>query len=152
MPPRHRWIQLLSSAHRRLQWRLSLEQAQQSAPDIAAPTAAQAAVLLLLAQSDGASMGQLAQAMDLVPSAVSGLVQRMQQHGWVNQSRCTTDNRTQRVWLLDAGRLQLPAIQRALKHLNTELTNGFSSQELATVARWLRHVQQLPAPLPLTFD
>ena len=97
----------------------------------------------------GTTMGQLAEALDLAPSAVSGLVQRMEALHWVQRRPCPRDARTQRVWLLDPGRTQLPALKQALKRVNARLHDGFSDEELHTVARWLRHVQHLddhPSP------
>lgn len=62
---------------------------------------------------------------------------------WVQRRPCPRDARTQRVWLLDPGRTQLPALKQALKRVNARLHDGFSDEELHTVARWLRHVQHL---------
>ena len=100
-------------------------------------------MLFALAKVDGSTMGQLAKALDLAPSAVSGLVQRMEALQWVQRRPCPNDARTQRVWLLDAGRIQIPALKQALKRVNDRLSESFSDEELHTVARWLRHVQHL---------
>ncbi|MGE0112882.1 MarR family winged helix-turn-helix transcriptional regulator [Aquabacterium sp.] len=145
MADRPRLIFLLNSAQRRLQqWMTS----QQAWPTDAngggsAPTSAQSGVLFALAKADGTTMGQLAEALDLAPSAVSGLIQRMEALHWVQRRPCPRDARTQRVWLLDPGRTQLPALKQALKRVNARLHDGFSDEELHTVARWLRHVQHL---------
>ena len=74
---------------------------------------------------------------------VSGLVQRMEALHWVQRRPFPNDARTQRVWLLDAGRIQIPALKQALKRVNDRLSESFSDEELHTVARWLRHVQHL---------
>jgi len=149
---RPRLILLLNSAQRRLQQWLGAEQARLAgvpgapgAAEDAVPSAAQAGVLFVLDGQDGATMGELAQALDLAPSAVSGLVQRMEAPDWVQRRPCPDDARTQRVWLLPAGRAQLPRMRQALARLNAALAEGFSEAELQTVARWLRHVQQLEA-------
>lgn len=146
MPRPPRLIQLLQSAQRRLLLRIAQEQRLASnTSDTSHPaiSPAQAGLLFLLAKDDGATMGKLAHGLDLVPSAVSGLVQRMEAQGWVQRRTCTQDARTQRVWLQTAGQAQIPRIQSALARINADLTTGFSTDELATVARWLRHVQQL---------
>ena len=85
----------------------------------------------------------LAQTLDLAPSAVSGLVQRMEALAWVQRHPDPDDARTQRVWLQPEGQAQLPALKRAMQGINARLTAGFTDAELATVARWLQHVQQL---------
>lgn len=139
-----RLIQLLQSAQRHLQLRIAHEQSASTHAAGTAVSPAQAGLLFVLAKNDGATMGSLAQALDLVPSAVSGLVQRMEAQNWVQRQACAQDARTQHVWLQPAGSAQLPGIHAALARINADLTAGFSAEELATVARWLRHIQQLP--------
>ncbi|MDX9843371.1 MAG: MarR family transcriptional regulator [Aquabacterium sp.] len=145
MADRPRLIFLLNSAQRRLQQWMTAQQAwaTHASGDSNAPTPAQSGALFALAKADGATMGQLAELLDLAPSAVSGLIQRMEALHWVQRRPCPDDARTQRVWLRDAGRTQLPPLRQALKRINTRLYEGFSDEELHTVARWLRHVQHL---------
>ena len=109
-------------------------------------TAAQSGVLFFLGERDGALIGEAADALDLAPSAVSGLVQRMEALEWVARHADEHDGRTLRVWLNQAGRSHLPALKQATTRINARLTSGFTEAELATVARWLTHVQQLDAP------
>lgn len=140
-PPR--LIFMLNSAQRRLQQWISLQHAASAQTNAPAPTPAQSGVLFVLAKTDGATMGQLASALDLAPSAVSGLIQRMEALSWVARRACPDDARTQRVWLKDAGAEQLPLLRYAMQHINQSVCAGFSDAELQTVARWLTHVQQL---------
>lgn len=140
---RPRLIFLLNSAQRRLLHWMGSHQALATQDGAPAPSAVQGGVLFVLARQDGATMGQLASALDLAPSAVSGLVQRMESLGWVARHPCPQDARTQRVWLSEAGRAQLPALRAAVDRINAQLTAGFTEAELQTVARWLTHVQQL---------
>ena len=143
-PPR--LIFLLNSAQRRLQQFIAAEQACAVRAGVAAPTPAQSGVLFVLAREDGASMGRLAKALDLAPSAVSGLVQRMEALGWVERRASEADARTQLVWLQPAGAEQLPALRKALGRINERLTGAFTRAELQTVAHWLEHVQTLGDP------
>ena len=145
-PPR--LIFLVNSAARRLQQCIAARQLAAASETGAAPSAAQGGVLFVLDKSDGATMGELARTLDLAPSAISGLVQRMETLAWVARRPCADDARTQRVWLLPAGRRALPALHEALARLNRQLKAGFSEAELQTVARWLRHVQQLDETPP----
>jgi len=138
-----RLIFLLSSAQRRLQQFIATEQDRAARTGLAAPTPAQSGVLFLLAREDGATMGRLAKTLDLAPSAVSGLVQRMELSGWVQRRACDVDARTQRVWLQPTGAAQLPALRKALGRINERLAGEFTPAELHTVARWLEHVQTL---------
>ena len=140
-PPR--LIFLLNSAQRRLQQFVAAEQDRAARAGQAVPSPAQSGVLFVLAKEDGATMGRLAQALDLAPSAVSGLVQRMEALDWVARRVDELDARTQRVWLLPAGSAQLPALRKALGRINERLNAGFTADELQTVGRWLEHVQTL---------
>lgn len=140
-PPR--LIFLLSSAQRRLQQFIAAEQDRAAREGLAAPSPAQSGVLFVLAREDGATMGRLAQALDLAPSAMSGLVQRMEALAWVERRADPADARTQRVWLLPAGQEQLPALRKALGRINERLVGDFTPAELQTVGRWLEHVQTL---------
>lgn len=146
MANRHRFIFLLNSAQRHLQQWVAQKQADAAARGDTIPTPAQAGVLFALAQADGQTMGQLAQALDLAPSAVSGLIQRMEALDWVARHADEHDGRALRVWLSPAGRSHLPALRQTTQRINAQLCAGFTEAELDTVARWLAHVQRLDAP------
>jgi DNA-binding MarR family transcriptional regulator len=135
-----RLIFLLNSAQRHLlQWMAAQQTSQVATP----PTPSQSGLLFVLDKADGASMGQLAQALDMEAPGISGLVQRTEALGWVTRQPCTQDGRTQRVWLTPHGRQQLPPLMQALAHINARLTAGFTDDELHTVAKWLEHVRHL---------
>lgn len=142
-PQAPRLIFLLNSAQRRLQQWIANQQVQVAQAGTLTPTPAQGGALFVLAKDDGATMGLLAQRLDLAPSAVSGLIQRMEALGWVTRRADPDDGRTQRVWLRPEGQAMLPLLKLAMNRINTRLAAGFSDEELATVARWLAHVQHL---------
>ncbi|MDQ7744709.1 MarR family winged helix-turn-helix transcriptional regulator [Hydrogenophaga pseudoflava] len=144
MPPVRppRLIFLLNAAQRRLQQLVAAEQLRLAHESEHAPSPAQGGLLFVLQNGDGRTMGEVSQELDLAPSATTGLVQRTEALGWVRRAACPQDARTQRVWLLPAGREQLPLLRSAVQRINRRLTNGFTPDELATVARWLQHVQQ----------
>ncbi|HET6789732.1 MAG TPA: helix-turn-helix domain-containing protein, partial [Aquabacterium sp.] len=83
--PRPRLIFLLNSAQRRLQQWIATQQWQAASAGVTPPTPAQGGALFALARQDGLTMGQLATELDLAPSAVSGLVQRLEALGWVHR-------------------------------------------------------------------
>lgn len=142
MPTRPRLVFLLNGAQRQLQHCIEAERGG-AAARAATPSLAQAGLLFALSVEDGQTMGQVAQALDLAPSAVSGLIQRMEALGWVARRACPQDARAWRVWLLPQGRGRLPGVRSALARLNARLTDSFTEDELHTVGRWLEHVRQL---------
>ncbi len=132
-----RFIYLLNSSQRRVQQWIAgqgREGLQLSAP--------QAGVLFVLERQDGRLMGELAQQLDLVPSAVSGLVERMQKLGLLERKACAVDGRAQRVWLTDQGRAQLPLLHEVTAQAQEKFSKGFSREELEVVERWLKQVRQ----------
>lgn len=145
-PERPRLVFLLTSAHRRLQAWIAAEQTRAASTLGSAPSAAQGGVLFLLAEQDGRTMGELAAALDIAPSALTGLMQRMEAAGWIERRACERDTRSQRAWLLDPGRAAVPPLRRAARRIQQGLTDGFTDAELQTVARWMRHVHRLGDP------
>ena len=133
-----RFIYLLNSCQRRLQQCIALHGNGLSS--------AQGGVLFLLEREDGSLMGRLAQQLDLAPSAVSGLIDRMQKSGLVVRRPCSEDGRAQRVWLTDGGRAQLPTLKAQVKSINGLLQEGFSRDELEIVERWLQQVHDRLVP------
>lgn len=143
MQSKPRLIFLLNSAQRRLQQWMAQQTEAASRAGQQAPSPSQSGVIFALAKSDGATMGELALTLDLAPSAVSGLVQRMEALDWVARHPCPQDGRTQRVWLRPAGQRLMPLLRQATTRINARLTEGFTEAEVQTIARWLTHVQQL---------
>jgi len=146
MQNKPRLIFLLNSAQRHLQQWIAQQTEAASRQGQPVPTPAQSGVVFALLKGDGATMGELAQALDLAPSAVSGLIQRMEALAWVARRPCPEDGRTQRVWLLPAGRQLEPLLRQATTLINARLTEGFTDEEVQTVARWLSHVQRIDEP------
>lgn len=143
-PPR--LVYLLGSARRRLQQWIAAQQERAALSGARPPTPAQAGVLFVLARSGGVAMGQLAEALDLAPSATSGLAQRMEALGWVARRPSPHDARTLQLWLLPAGQAPAPGLRTATQYINQRLTAGFTDAELHTVARWLERIKTLGDP------
>jgi DNA-binding MarR family transcriptional regulator len=135
MKPDHRLIFLLTVGYRRLQ--RSIEQ-QMLAHDL---TSAQSGVLFYLVRNDGALIGDVSQALDIVPSAMTGLANRMERAGLVKRKRDGDDGRAQRLYITAAGQeLGKSAAARA-KAINAKLMDGFSDDEIDVVSRWLTSLQ-----------
>jgi DNA-binding MarR family transcriptional regulator len=137
----HRLIFLLTAGARRLQRFIETDLADSGL------TAAQSGVLFHLGRHDGALIGDVAAALDIVPSAMTGLIDRMARAGLVERRADEGDGRASRVFLTPAGQaLRRTAAQRAAR-LNDRLADGFTAAELDTVARWLGALQdRFPRP------
>ena len=136
MQPNRRLIYLMSVGFRRLQ--RGMEQHMLAGQNL---SATQAGVLFVLGQKDGALIGEIADALDIVPSAMTGLATRMERAGFIRRKRDDRDSRALRLYLTPAGRdVRKQATARA-QALNARLTEGFSDAEIDVVSRWLTSLQ-----------
>jgi DNA-binding MarR family transcriptional regulator len=130
-----RYIFLLNMAQKRLQRHIEQQTEQR-----AGISAAQAGALFILQKQDGALSGELA--LDIAPSAMTGLADRMARAGLIERRTDTTDRRINRLWLTDSGRDAAARALAELAPLNKTLSEGFSEEEMAVVSRWLGTVRQ----------
>ncbi|MDB5471717.1 MAG: MarR family transcriptional regulator [Caulobacter sp.] len=135
-PPNRRLMFLLSAANRRVQRWIEAEMAAKGGL-----TSAQSGVLFFLGKGDGALIGEVAEALDSAPSAMSGLIDRMERAGLVERRADPGDGRAQRIHMTDKGRAGRDYAKAGLDHINKEITDGFSEAEIDTVARWLTSLQ-----------
>ena len=132
-----RYIFLLNMAQKRLQRHIE----QQTERRIGI-SAVQAGALFILQKQDGALSGELAAALDIAPSAMTGLADRMARAGLIERRTDAIDRRINRLWLTDSGREAASRALAELAPLNKTLSEGFSEAEMAVVSRWLAVVQQ----------
>src|SRR5262249_748231 len=104
-------------------------------------TSAQSGVLFYLGRNDGALIGEVAEALDLVPSAMTGLADRMERAGLVERRPDSEDGRALRIYLTDAGQSVRKRAVARTQALNARLMEGFSDREIDTVSRWLISLQ-----------
>lgn len=105
-------------------------------------TAAQAGLLFVLGQRDGALLGEAGAALDLGMPGISGLVERTVEAGLVEKRADPDDGRAWRLWLTASGRRALERAKAGAAALNARLMEGFTDAEIDIVARWLASVQQ----------
>lgn len=129
-----RFVYLLSVAHRRLQ-RWSEAQA-------GSVTAAQAGVLFSLKPGAGSLIGDVAKLLGVGAAGISGLVDRMEAAGLVRRAPDPTDGRAVRLVMTETGQAARDVAKARAAATNARLIEGFSEQELAVVARWLKHVDE----------
>jgi DNA-binding MarR family transcriptional regulator len=131
----HRLIYLLNVGQRRLQrW-------TQARTAIGGVTASQSGLLFFLAKHDGALNSEAAAALDLGAPGMSGLADRTERAGLIERRADQTDGRASRLWLTAEGRTAMKRARAGLAEMNARLTEGFSADEIDTVARWLASLQ-----------
>jgi DNA-binding MarR family transcriptional regulator len=104
-------------------------------------TAAQSGALFVLGQKDGALIGEAAEALDLAPSAMTGLVDRMVRAELVERRPDPKDGRAFRLHLTPHGEAAREEAKSGVEGLNAHLTEGFTDEEIAVVSRWLTSLQ-----------
>ncbi|WP_296228036.1 MarR family winged helix-turn-helix transcriptional regulator [Ralstonia sp. UBA689] len=132
--PERRLVYLLSVGQRRLQRWVQTRTGE-------GVTAAQSGLLFFLEKNDGALMREAGAALDLGPSAMSGLVDRSADAGLIERRPDANDGRAWQLWLTPAGRAALAETRIGLAELNARLTDGFTDAEIDVVARWLASLQ-----------
>ncbi|HJV41227.1 MarR family winged helix-turn-helix transcriptional regulator [Caulobacter sp.] len=134
--PDRRLIFLLNAGHRRVQRWIEGKMAAKGGL-----TAAQSGVLFYLGDQDGVLIGEAADALDLAPSAMTGLIDRMTRSGLVERRADPKDGRAMRLHLTDKGRTAREQAKAGLQGINAHLTDGFTDDEINVVARWLACLQ-----------
>ena len=88
-------------------------------------------------------MKELAEALMLDNSAITGLAKRMQYNQLIERVACESDSRASRLRLSDKGQEVLGKGMGLLIEVNTLMDEGFSEEELDTVARYLDQVTDI---------
>lgn len=129
--PAPRFIYWLNVAHRRL------ESAFQG--DSGGKTAVRAGLLLALPK-DGTRLptAQLGATLDVSPSTLSGLVDRMARDGLIERHADPADGRASQIALTPSGGEARAEAVRVARTLNDILCEGFDEAELAIIERWLQ--------------
>lgn len=131
-PAQPRFVMLLNRAQRVVQrWVETRPEAWDGV------SSAQAAMLFFLASRDGAAIGEIAQALQVAPAAVTNLSKRMEALELIERVADADDGRLTRLRLTSDGKRAKDQATLVLADLNARLSDGFSKDELATVARWL---------------
>lgn len=125
---------LLKTAYRRMERWIEAEAANEGL------SSAQAGLVLFLGKSDGAGIGDAAEALDVAPSAMTGLVDRMTRAGLVERRPDPRDGRGQRLHLTEQGWSARNDAVRVLGELNARMGEGLSEADARTIARWLESV------------
>ena len=136
VPADRRLIFLLNAGHRRVQRWIEGKMAAKGGL-----TAAQSGVLFYLGERDGALIGEAADALDLAPSAMTGLIDRMTRAELVERQADPKDGRAMRLRLTAKGRAARQDAKAGLDGVNAHLTEGFTDEGIGGVARCLVSLQ-----------
>lgn len=102
----------------------------------------QETVLKLLADEDGQTMSQLAQALSVQPPTVTKMITRLAAQNLVRRVASENDGRLARVQLTDVGRARIEDIDRAWKRLEKEALAGFDDKDRKRLRKLLREIER----------
>lgn len=101
----------------------------------------QEAVLKLLCEADGRTMGDLASALRVRPPTASKTIARLTTQGLVERRATDGDGRLVRVFLTDAGRERGSSIDGVWEQIETEMVAGLDGKERKRLRKLLRKVE-----------
>ena len=141
---RERLFHLLQLAASRLKTR-----ADRDSERAAGVTAAQAAVMLVIARTAGTTQRAVAEQLQLNESAVTGMVGRLMRRGFVERSPSSEDRRAWRLALTPSGLAALDVFRDRLQALNRDLTAALGGEAGVTrLAAALRAILDIPEEGP----
>lgn len=110
-------------------------------------TPIQYAILKCLWVGGSQSPGQLAQAVHLDSSTITGILGRMEKKGLLERQHSSTDRRAVSIQLKPPGAALRPGIEKAIEEANQEVLRGFGAEDYAAfsdaLARIVNEVEQL---------
>jgi DNA-binding MarR family transcriptional regulator len=102
----------------------------------------QETVLKSLADNEGQTMSQLAQALSVQPPTVTKMITRLAAQGLVKRVASEQDGRLARVHLTDEGRGRIEEVDRAWKRLEKEALAGLDDKDRKRLRKLLREIER----------
>ena len=135
MKKERRFIFLIGQARQRLMNRLD-----QALLETAGITAAQSGALYYLRDNDGCMFTELSKALGLDKSAITGLVDRLENKGLVQRRIPPANRRSISIVITDTGRDVAGKCLKVTKEFNAAITEGLSEKEIETFSKILQKI------------
>ncbi len=101
---------------------------------------AQFASLLMLDESPGMSVADVARKVSTARQSANEMLAGLERAGLVERRPHPTDRRSQQIFLTDAGRARLAEALPTVQAVEARLAAGFSAEEIAVVNAWLHRM------------
>ena len=98
-------------------------------------------LLRTLWEEEGITHSELANRLQVRPSTISNMIQRMEKAGFVKRRPDLEDQRVSRVYLTDAGRAIRDRVKQVWRELDATTLAGFSAEECVLLRRFLLQVR-----------
>ena len=99
-------------------------------------------VLMRILTYGNLSVGRLAEMTSIEPSALSHLLRRLAQEGWVTRNRSAKDNRRVHIQLTERGRNFAQMLQPYIREYNDAATKGIKPNEMIVLRTQLEKIYQ----------
>lgn len=99
-------------------------------------------VLAQLAETDGCSQSDLAEALSVKPPSITKAVRKLEDAGLVERQRDPNDARIQQVFLTEDGKEMIPPIEACWSRTEETMLNGFTTEERLLLRRMLIQIQE----------
>jgi DNA-binding MarR family transcriptional regulator len=103
--------------------------------------AGQDQIMVSLDAEDGQTPGQLAMRIGVRPPTITKTINRLQAQGFLEKKASETDARQAHVFLTEAGREAIRAIQKSLRKTEKQALKGLDKKEQKTLAKLLSRVE-----------
>jgi DNA-binding MarR family transcriptional regulator len=101
-------------------------------------TPAQTGILALLLENNGRTMTELSQALSIDNSTITGLVDRLENAGFLKRQPKAEDRRISLIYITPEGDRETRKAIITLQEVNKEITSGFSTDEIEAFTRVLK--------------
>lgn len=106
-------------------------------------TPGQVFMLHFIQQENHCSVSKLAEKMEVAPSAITVMLDRLENHGFVSRTRDQADRRVVVVELTDAGRETLKKVKEKRKQIMQDCLTQIDLKELTAIAQSLEKIASI---------
>lgn len=110
--------------------------------------AGQDQIMLALDQEDGQTPGQLAQLLGVRPPTITKTINRLQVQGFLSKRASEEDARQAHVFLTDAGREAIRAIEKSVRKTEKQAVKGLDKKEQKALSKLLGRIETNLSGLP----
>jgi DNA-binding MarR family transcriptional regulator len=103
--------------------------------------AGQDQIMLALDHEDGQTPGQLAMRLGVRPPTITKTINRLQVQGFLGKRASDTDARQAHVFLTDAGREAIRAIEKSVRKTEKQALKGLDKKEQKMLSKLLSRVE-----------
>ncbi|MET3794422.1 MarR family winged helix-turn-helix transcriptional regulator [Aquamicrobium terrae] len=103
--------------------------------------AGQDQIMLALDRDDGQTPGALADRLGVRPPTITKTINRLQAQGFLEKRNSNSDARQAHIFLTDAGREMIVAIEKSVKKTEKQALKGLDKKEQKTLAKLLARIE-----------